>query len=145
MWTTEHTAETAATPEAVWDALRDLHTGAKLSDRSDTFEIHGPFAVGTQVSVTPQGQDSFNSTIIELVEGEVYADETEFNGLTLQFRHTLAPIETGGTRITHTLVIEGPTADQVAPELGPQISEDFPAAMDDLIASATRRASASTQ
>lgn len=145
MWSTEHTAETTATPEAVWEALRDLHTGTKISDHSDTFEMHGPFAVGTQVSVTPQGQETFRSVIIELVEGEVYADETEFNGLTLLFRHTLAPTGTGGTRITHTLVIDGPTADQVAPELGPQISEDFPAAMADLITVATRRESASTQ
>jgi hypothetical protein len=140
MWSTEYTAETNVPVEAVWAALRDLHTGTKLSDRSDTFEIQGPFAVGTEISVTPRGQDTFRSTIVELVENEVYADRTELSSLSLLFRHTLAPLVAGGTRITHTLVIDGPAASQVGPELGPQISEDFPVAMDELIAAATLRA-----
>lgn len=140
MWTTEYTAETTAAPEAVWAALRDLHSGIALSDNSDRFELHGPFAVGTQISVTPQGQDTFRSRIIELSANEVYADETSFGGLTLLFRHTLAALDNGGTRITHRLEIGGADADRMGPELGPQISADFPAAMADLIAAAERSA-----
>jgi hypothetical protein len=74
MFTTQHTAETTATPGQVWGALRALHTGTALSERSDTFEIHGPFAVGTKLSVTPQGQGTFESEIVDLVENEVYED-----------------------------------------------------------------------
>ncbi|HYZ56992.1 MAG TPA: SRPBCC family protein [Streptosporangiaceae bacterium] len=139
MWSTEYVAETDAAPQAVWAALRDLHSGVKLSDRSDTFELHGPFQKGTEISVTPQGQDTFRSVIIELTEPEVYADQTEFGDLTLVFRHTLTPLPGGGTKVTHRLEIDGPSADQVAPELGPQISEDFPAAMADLFAAAQQR------
>lgn len=139
MWSTEYSAETTAGPRAVWVALRDLHSGTPLSENSDRFELHGPFAVGTELSVTPQGQDTLRSRIVELVEDEVYADQTSFGGLTLLFRHTLARVRDGGTRITHTLVIEGKDADQVGPELGPQISADFPAAMSDLIAAAARQ------
>ena len=138
MWTTEYSTEADVEPQAVWAALRDLHSGVKLSDRSDSFELHGPFAVGTEVSVTPDGQDTFRSTIVELVEPEVYADETAFGDVTLTFRHTLVPIATG-TRVTHQLTIDGPGADNVGPELGPQISADFPAAMDELIAAARSR------
>jgi hypothetical protein len=138
MWTTEHTATTDAPPAAVWAALHALHTGVALSERSDRFELHGPFAVGTEISVTPQGQDTFRSVIVELVENEVYADRTEFGGLTLLFRHRLAALDGGGTRITHQLFIDGAEADQVGPELGPQIADDFPAAMDELIAAAHR-------
>lgn len=127
MWSTEYMAETDAAPDAVWAALRDLHSGVKLSERSDTFELHGPFQKGTEISVTPQGQDTFRSVITELSEPEVYADQTEFGDLSLVFRHVLLPLpDGGGTRVTHHLTIDGPTADQVAPELGPQISEDFP-------------------
>ena len=138
MWTTEYSTEADVEPQAVWAALRDLHSGVKLSDRSDSFELHGPFAVGTEVSVTPDGQDTFRSTIVELVEPEVYADETAFGDVTLTFRHTLVPTATG-TRVTHQLTIDGPGADNVGPELGPQISADFPAAMDELIAAARSR------
>jgi hypothetical protein len=142
MWSTEYSTETDVAPGAIWAALRDLHSGTRLSDRSDAFELHGPFAVGTEISVTPQGQDTFRSTIVELAEPSVYADRTSFGDLTLLFRHTLTarPGGGGGTTITHRLEIDGPAAAQQAPELGPQISEDFPVAMADLIAAARDRA-----
>ena len=139
MWTTEHTAETTASPEAVWEAIEDQHSGKANSPTSDRFELHGPFAEGTEISVTPQGQDTFRSVIIELVEPGVYADRTQFGDLVLTFRHRLVPTATGGTTVTHELEIDGEGADQVAPELGPQISEDFPTAMADLFAAAAER------
>ncbi len=140
MWSTHHTRETAVPPSGIWAAIRDLHSGAQAEGEAsgDVFELHGPFAVGTELSVTPQGQETFRSTIVELVENEVYADRTEFGDLTLFFRHTLTALDQGGTRITHALEIDGAGVEQVGPELGPQISEDFPSAMDALIESARR-------
>ncbi|MGW4488291.1 SRPBCC family protein [Amycolatopsis sp. NPDC004368] len=142
MWTTDHSADTTAAPEAVWAALRALHSGERLSERSDKFELHGPFAKGTEVSVTPQGQDTFRSRITELVENEVYEDETSFGDVLLRFRHTLVRRADGGTTVTHRLEIDGPGAAAMAPELGPQISEDFPVAMADLLAFAERTGAA---
>lgn len=139
MWTTEHTAETTLTPETVWAALRDLHTGALTYDGADAFELHGPFAVGTELTVTPVGQDPFPSTIIELVENATYADRSEFGPLVLTFRHTLVPTE-NGTRVTHRLDIDGEGSDEAGPDLGPQISGDFPEAMDALFEQARLRA-----
>jgi hypothetical protein len=136
MWTTDYSQETDVPPTAIWAALRSLHVGETNSADTDRFEIHGPFAVGTEISVTPVGQDTFRSTITELAENQRYADETTFGGVTLRFAHTLAPLDGGGTRVTHELQISGPDADQVGPELGPQISEDFPAAMSALIEAA---------
>ncbi len=139
MWTTEYTAETSLSPGTVWAALRDLHTGELTYEGADTFELHGPFAVGTELTLTPVGQDSFHSTIVDLVENETYADRTEFGDLVLTFRHTLTPIASG-TRVTHRLEIDGESADQVGPELGPQISDDFPESMAALFEQATLRA-----
>lgn len=138
MWTTEYSAETEASPRAVWAALRALHSGTRLSERSDRFELHGPFEQGTELSVTPQGQDTFRSRITELVEHEVYEDETSFGDVVLRFRHTLVPRADGGTVVTHRLEIDGEGADETGPGLGPQISEDFPVAMSDLLAFAAR-------
>ena len=141
MWSTEYTSQTHASAEAVWAALRDLHSGARLSERSDAFELLGPFEAGTEILVTPQGQDTLRSVITELAEPRVYADQTSFNGLTLTFRHVLDSLPDGGTRVTHQLSIDGPTADEAGPQLGPQISEDFPVAMADLLAAAEKRSS----
>ena len=141
MWSTEYSAETGLGAAAIWAALSDLHHGVALDGNSDRFELHGPFAVGTELMVTPQGQGSFRSTITELTEGSVYADRTEFGGLILTFRHTLAPLAGGGTRVTHQLVIDGDEAGTMGPELGPQISADFPEAMNTLLAAARRKTS----
>lgn len=137
MWRTDYTETTQAAPAAVWAALRDLHSGVALGENSDHFELHGPFAVGTELSVTPQGQDTMRSVIVELDEGRSYADSTSFGELTLLFRHTLEPLE-GGTRVTHRLEISGAEASTVGPELGPQISGDFPVAMRELLSAAER-------
>jgi hypothetical protein len=124
----------------VWSALRDLHSGIALGPASDRFELHGPFAVGTRITVTPQGQEPMTSEIVELEPERVYADRTAFGGLTLTFRHTLQPLnEDGGTAVTHVLEIAGEEADAVGPELGPQIAGDFPTAMAELLAAAEAR------
>ena len=141
MWSTEYSTETDLTAPAIWAALSDLHHGVALDGNSDRFELHGPFAVGTELTVTPQGQGSFRSTITELTENSVYADRTEFGGLILTFRHTLTPLASGGTRVTHELVIDGDDAGTMGPELGPQISADFPEAMNALLAAARRKTS----
>lgn len=139
MWSTEHTAETVQQPVAVWTALRALHESRISYDGADEYVLHGPFAVGTGISVTPVGQDTFESTIVDLVENETYADETVFGDLTLRFRHTLTPTE-NGTRVTHRLEIDGASADEVGPELGAQIAGDFPESMQHLFEAAGRSA-----
>ena len=138
MWTTDFTETTTASPEQVWAALKALHSGTPLGPNSDSFELHGPFAAGTTLTVTPQGQEAMESTITELEPGSVYADQTRFGDLLLTFRHTLTSVDGGGTRVTPTLEITGGGAEEVGPELGPQISADFPAAMAELLSAATR-------
>lgn len=142
MWTTEHAATTDVPAAAVWTALRDLHHGTALGEHSDHFELQGPFAVGTEVLVTPRGQETMRSVITDLEEGRTYADATTFGDLTLEFRHTLTPLPDGGTRVAHRLTVRGEGADEAGPELGPQISADFPDAMAELIAAARTRRTA---
>lgn len=138
MWATSYQATTMAEAERVWEALRRLHTGESLGPSSDSFVLDGPFAVGTELTITPQGQDPMRSTIVELTPNRAYADRTLFGELELTFRHSLRPVDGGGTIVTHTLEIDGPGSAEVGPELGPQISADFPVAMAELLAAAER-------
>ncbi|WP_394940615.1 hypothetical protein [Psychromicrobium sp. YIM B11713] len=80
-----------------------------------------------------------SSVIVELEEEKVYADRTVFGELSLLFRHTLEALSSGGTRVTHQLVIDGPQAEIVGPELGEQIAGDFPIAMEELLKAAQGR------
>jgi len=138
-WSTQYSADTHLPPNALWAALRDARTGTRPTS-GNTYAIHGPFTVGTELSVTPDGSDeTLTSTIVELDDGRAYADRTEFSGLILTDRHELTPLHDGGTRITHQLTIGGPAATTVGPTLGPQITEDYPAVMNELIAAASTR------
>ncbi len=96
--------------------------------------LQGPFQVGSQVTMKPKGQDPITSVIVEATENRVYADQTDMGEVTLRFSHTLQPLAGGGTRVIHRLEITGPAADEAGPELGPAITEDFPQAMDALLA-----------
>jgi hypothetical protein len=98
--------------------------------------LQGPFQIGAQVTMKPKGQDPITSTIVEADENRLYADQTSLGEVTLRFSHTLQPLAGGGTRVTHRLEVTGPAADQLGPELGPAITEDFPQAMAALLASA---------
>ena len=140
MWTHEHTAETDLEPEAIWRVLSDIDSWTAWDTSMDQISIHGPLAIGTTISMTPSGQDQITSTIVEVEPNRRYADETSFGGVMLRFCHSLEPRESGGTTIHHTLEITGQDADQVGPELGPQITEDFPEAMAGLIAQAAKLA-----
>jgi hypothetical protein len=137
MWVHEYTAETPASPKAVWQVLRDLDQWGSWDTSLEWVRLKGPFQVGSQVTMKPNGQDPITSVIVQATENRVYADETSMGGVTLRFSHTLEPLEGGGgTKVTHRLEITGPAADSTGPELGPAITEDFPQAMTALLARA---------
>ena len=140
IWSADHVVETNATPQQIWAALRALYTGTKLSEHSDTIELHGPFTAGSTLSVTPNGADFvIHCAITEMITDVVYAYRSELNDLLLTSRHLLIRLPNGGTRITHYQEITGPTATIAAAQLGPRITQDTPQAMNDLIAAASSR------
>jgi uncharacterized protein YndB with AHSA1/START domain len=136
MWAHEYAAETAASPEAVWAVLRDVDQWPRWDTSMERVALQGPFAVGTRVAMTPVGQEPIVSTIVAITEPEYYADRTDLGPVTLEFSHTLTRLASGGTRITHRLEITGDGAAELGPQLGPEITADFPEAMDGLLACA---------
>lgn len=136
MWTHEYEQKAPVSTEALWRVLSSIEDWPSWDTSMESVRLRGPFQVGSQVLMTPNGQDTITSVITDIVEQERYADETHMGEVTLRFSHTLTPLSTGGTRIVHRLEISGPAADEVGPQLGPAITEDFPEAMAALIARA---------
>jgi hypothetical protein len=139
MWTHEHTVETELPPEAIWHVLSDVDGWTSWDTSMEQITLLGPFAVGTEIAMTPKGQDPVRSTIVAIEPNRLYVDEVGFGDLTLRFTHLLTRLDSGGTRLTHQLTISGPAADEAGPTLGPQITEDFPEAMAALVAAADAR------
>lgn len=129
----EYDRETTVSPEAVWKVLSDVDDWASWDTSMERVQLRGPFRVGSQILMTPTGQDPITSIITDVVENELYADETSMADVTLRFSHTLTRLTGGGTRIVHQLDITGPAADEVGPQLGSAITADFPEAMAALI------------
>ncbi len=50
MWSTDHSADTGLSPETIWNALRDLQTGALAPSSGDRHELLGEFAEGSTIS-----------------------------------------------------------------------------------------------
>lgn len=136
MWSHEYDRETPVSPEAVWKVLSDVDDWASWDTSMERVQLRGPFRVGSQILMTPTGQDPITSIITDVIENELYADETSMADVTLRFSHTLTLLAGGGTRIIHRLDITGPAADEVGPQLGSAITADFPEAMAALIARA---------
>jgi hypothetical protein len=133
MWQTDYTLDTDLAPDAVWRALRGLQTGQVPLSNGDRRHLNGPFAVGGTVTDSPVGVGTLESTITELTEGRLLAEQTRFGELILLLRHALTPLDGGGTRITRQLQIDGDKADIEGPVAGPRISEDYPEALEEII------------
>lgn len=140
MWQTEFTTETPLPPTTVWGALVDLETGVIPMASGDGRELEGPFVSGGTIIATPTGIGPLTSLILEVAPEQTLATQTNFNGLILTLRHTLQPTTGGGTHLTRQLQITGEGADEQGAVAGPRISEDYPEALAEILATAQKRA-----
>ncbi|MEV0199110.1 SRPBCC family protein [Nonomuraea sp. NPDC050691] len=128
MWAFEHSTETTAPASAVWALYADVPGWVRWDTGLERAELRGPFAAGSEIVMTPQGQGEVRARITRADENEAFADETPFGEVTLRFAHTLEPVS-GGTRVTHRVEVTGPGAEQI----GPAVAADLPDAVAALV------------
>ncbi len=139
MWEFEHTIETNASTEAVWNLYSDVSTWPSWDEGIEAVTLQGPFEPGTEGVLTPAGQGPLPFRMVEATPGRGFVDETEVQGAVLRFIHRLFPLDGGGTRITHRVEIDGPGADDMGPQMGPQITAGIPQTMESLAGHALGR------
>lgn len=133
MWAYENSIETSATPEAIWRLWADVESWGAWNAEIEKIEIGGPFAAGTQIAMTPPGNDPIVLLITEAVEDEMFVDEARFNGLLLRTTHRIDGIDQDRIRVVYRLEITGSGADEAGPEIGPGITADWPDTMTALV------------
>ncbi len=138
MWEYEHSVETTATREAIWGLWTDVADRGSWNSDIETIELRGPFAEGSTISMTPVGQDTVLLHLTDVRENELFVDEAKVAELVLRTIHRLDQLDPDRVRITYRMEITGPAADETGPQLGPQITADFPATIAALIERATR-------
>jgi hypothetical protein len=126
MWRTEHSIETTATPDAIWRLWADVAGWPEWNGDIARIELYGPFAGGSRITMTPIGQDPIELRITETAKPELFVDEADLGEIVVRTIHHAKQLDKGRTGITYRMEISGRAADTLGPEIGPQISGDFP-------------------
>jgi uncharacterized protein YndB with AHSA1/START domain len=126
MWAHEHTVETTAPAESLWRHWSDMASWPQWNAGIVEIDVDGPFAVGTTFAMTPPDGEPIRMTLTEVVPGERFTDVMDAGDFVVTTVHRLEPRGAGRTRVAYRTEITGPAADQVGPELGPEITADFP-------------------
>jgi Polyketide cyclase / dehydrase and lipid transport len=140
MWTYEHSLETGATAETIFEILRDVSRWPEWNSGVERIDLDGSFETGTTGVMVIPDQGSLSFRLAWVGEGRGFEDETEIPDaeVVVRVRHSLEPLVAGGTRITYRASVEGPGADALGPEIGPGVTADFPEVMAVLAARAAR-------
>ena len=126
MWEYEYSLETSADRGALWRHWADMAAWPQWNDGIETIDVDGPFAVGTTFIMTPPGDEPIRMRLVEIEPGTSFTDEMDAGDFVVRTEHRLEPTADGLTRIVYRTQITGEAAGHVGPELGPQITADFP-------------------
>jgi uncharacterized protein YndB with AHSA1/START domain len=126
MWVNEQSKETSAAPEAIWRLWADVPGWPRWNGDIERIELDGPFAVGSTILMTPIGEKPVELRITEAVEPELFVDEADGGDFVVRTTHRIDRLEGDRARVTYRMEITGPAADTLGPQIGPEISGDFP-------------------
>jgi uncharacterized protein YndB with AHSA1/START domain len=132
MWTHEYTKDIPAAPKTLWRLLSDVEGWVDWNDGIESISLDGPLAVGTRFRMTPPGEPTLTSTIVELQPGWVLTDLTELDGIAVRVEHRLEP-GPDTTTVTYCITVSGAELpDETAAEIGAAVSADFPDVLNSL-------------
>jgi hypothetical protein len=126
VWWTEESIETAAPAEAIWRLWADVPRWPDWNADIEHIKPSGPFATGSRISMTPIGEEPVELRIEEAIEPELFIDVAELGDVVVRTIHRVERLDEARNQVIYRMEITGPAADRLGPELGPQISGDFP-------------------
>jgi uncharacterized protein YndB with AHSA1/START domain len=126
MWSTEHTIETSAAPERIWEIWADVARWSEWNGDIEQIELVGAFAAGARIVMTPFGQEPIELRVAEAEEPELFVAEADFGDVVVRTTHLVESVDDRRSRVTYRMEISGPAADTLGPQIGPEISGDFP-------------------
>jgi hypothetical protein len=138
MWSTERSIETTAAPEAIWGLWAGVAGWPGWNADLELAELSGRFAAGGTITMTPHGQEPIELAIAEVVEPERFVDEADLGDVVVRTIHRLERLDSARIRVVYRMEITGPKADTLGPQIGPEISADFPQVLAALVERAER-------
>jgi uncharacterized protein YndB with AHSA1/START domain len=139
MWVNEQAVETTASAQDVWRLWADVAGWPTWNGDVERIELDGPFATGSTIVMTPKGDDAVELAIVEAVEPTLFVDEADGGDFVVRTTHRVEPLDAERNRVVYRMEITGPAADTVGPQIGPEISGDFPQVLAALVSLAEQR------
>ena len=106
-WTVEHSAESEASPESIWERYTEVKLWSEWSKGVEESELDGEFEVGNKGTVKPPNLPRSTFELVEVEPERSFTSQAKLPLGTIRLEHTLEPTD-GGTRITHRTTIDGP-------------------------------------
>jgi hypothetical protein len=138
MWEAEYSIETSAAPQEIWRLWADVAGWPAWNADIAEIQLTGPFAAESTIRMTPIGQEPIELRIAEAVEPELFVDEADFGEIVVRTIHQAEQLEAGRARVSYRMEITGPASDTLGPQIGPEISGDFPETLAALVERAER-------
>src|SRR6266536_485376 len=126
MWSVEHSIETSAAPNEIWRLWADVAGWPAWNSDIERIELVGDFAAGSRIVMTPVGQEPIELRLAETVEPESFVDEAELGEIVVRTIHRIERLDGERARVVYRMEITGPAAGTLGPQIGPEISGDFP-------------------
>jgi hypothetical protein len=125
-WQYEHSADSSASPEAVWERYIDVEHWSQWSKKGvDRSSIDGDFKVGTKGKSKAPGFPEGKFELIVVEPQQRFVSKAKLPGATLIFEHMVEPTD-GGSRITHRATLDGPLTFIWSPVVGRMIKRGMP-------------------
>src|SRR2546430_13740998 len=121
MWSCEHSVETRAGTETIFEIFRDVSRWPEWNPGVERIDLDGPFATGTTGDMVIPHQGSLSFRLAWVGEGRGFEDETEIPGaeVVVRVRHSLEPLAGGGARVSYRATVEGAAGGVRGPAIGP--------------------------
>lgn len=139
MWEVEYSIETSASPQELWRLWSDVAGWPKWNADIEEIDLSGPFSAGSRIRMTPIGQEAIELSIVEATEPGLFVDEANLGEIVVRTVHRAEELGGGRTGVTYRMEITGPEADTLGPQIGPEISGDFPRTLAALVERAEGR------
>jgi hypothetical protein len=125
-WECEHSADSEASPEAVWRRYVDVENWREWAQKGvEESSIDGEFEVGTKGVTKAPNLPRARFELVAVEPERRFASKSKVPGGTLLFEHEIEPTD-GGTRITHRARLDGPLAFIWSPLLGRLVEREMP-------------------
>lgn len=126
-WETTSTLEGDVAPTAVWKrAYADANAWPRWNAEIKRARLDGPLALGAKAKIVFGTGLRLSFRVVEFEQGRLFTDESRLPGARMGHRHLVEPTDSGGSRLTNTIYIEGALAPLWRRIMGPAAARSLP-------------------